>query len=191
MVERFLTGDEVQHFNPISEAKDVLIVNGQLSGQDDRMADDITLVGGFNLNNLKENQSGPVHQPTESSSTHRAAPQASTAPAEEGAKPSSETKATLSIVKVAPGPSVKKKEKIEPEVKAPVKAARIKKTLKKQSYLQYLVFLGFLTLAAIVYYRKIIIRHFFFNNNGFPTSSFSIFPEVHAQDAAPEKKKSS
>ena len=49
MVERFLTGNEVQGFNPISEAKDV-ITQAPEAQADER--DDITRVGGLNLSLL-------------------------------------------------------------------------------------------------------------------------------------------
>lgn len=53
MVERFLTGTELQTFNPISEAKDVL-TQGTQSRMTEAPANDITMVGGINLSMLKQ-----------------------------------------------------------------------------------------------------------------------------------------
>lgn len=50
LVNRFLLGDEIQGFNPISEAKDVLHTSEAPSQRDE----DITLVGSINTSMLKE-----------------------------------------------------------------------------------------------------------------------------------------
>ncbi|HXH30407.1 MAG TPA: hypothetical protein VNJ01_06320 [Bacteriovoracaceae bacterium] len=63
MVSRFLTGKEVQNFNPISEAKDVL--TSHLQGQPAQ--DDITLVGSINTSMLKKNEA-PAPRAMEASS---------------------------------------------------------------------------------------------------------------------------
>jgi hypothetical protein len=59
MVKRFLIGDEVQTFNPISEAKDVLTISN---------TDDITLIGNVDLSLLNlgdEEKTKPVEASAE------------------------------------------------------------------------------------------------------------------------------
>jgi hypothetical protein len=65
LVERFLTGTEVQTFNPMSEAKDVLTSR---SSQPSLYEDDITMVGGLDISGLDRPSSvGPYQDgPTES-----------------------------------------------------------------------------------------------------------------------------
>ena len=55
LVNRFLLGNEVQGFNPISEAKDVLHAAEAPTQKDE----DITLVGKLNTSMLKEAEEGP------------------------------------------------------------------------------------------------------------------------------------
>lgn len=52
MVTKFLTGNEVQGFNPISEAKDVLIAHPSKS-KPDITKDDITVIKGISLSSIK------------------------------------------------------------------------------------------------------------------------------------------
>ncbi len=61
LVERFLTGDEIQGFNPISEAKDVLTIPGhsEIHSQED----DITRIGGVDMSDYQRDLSSePVQQ---------------------------------------------------------------------------------------------------------------------------------
>lgn len=62
LVARFLLGHEVQGFNPISEAKDVITQGPGQSPQAEK--DDITMVGGFNLSALSTApvQNNPGHE---------------------------------------------------------------------------------------------------------------------------------
>lgn len=55
LVERYLTGAEIQGFNPISEAKDVLQVKPQ-TPQVKEDTNDITLIGGIDLKALNSNK---------------------------------------------------------------------------------------------------------------------------------------
>lgn len=65
LVERFLLGHEVQGFNPISEAKDVLTATSEDSDHKEDERDDITLVGGIDLSKVKNLDSGPTPEPEE------------------------------------------------------------------------------------------------------------------------------
>lgn len=62
MVSRFLMGDEVQGFNPISEAKDVLTQAGSAA---EKAPDDITMVSGVNIETLKEVSAPPPQTKTQ------------------------------------------------------------------------------------------------------------------------------
>jgi hypothetical protein len=63
MVSRFILGDEVQGFNPISEAKDVVTDGNDSVASCAQEVDDITKVGGINLTLL--NQEDPDQGPLE------------------------------------------------------------------------------------------------------------------------------
>lgn len=83
MVARFLTGNEVQGFNPISEAKDILTATGEV--KPDAPREDITLVSGLNVSKLKE--SPPIVQEPQKKSE---SPLDDSAPAESKKKNRSE-----------------------------------------------------------------------------------------------------
>lgn len=53
LVDRYLLGNAIQTFNPISEAKDVLTSSGASDGFEPTR-DDITMVGGIDLRKVKE-----------------------------------------------------------------------------------------------------------------------------------------
>jgi hypothetical protein len=53
LVDRYLLGDEIQTFNPISEAKDVLTSSGS-GGGGEPTRDDITMIGGIDLKQVME-----------------------------------------------------------------------------------------------------------------------------------------
>lgn len=68
LIERFLTGSDVQGFNPISEAKDVLTSNPSESVAH-KVKEDITMVGNLNLSLLNQvKTNGEVGASTESHS---------------------------------------------------------------------------------------------------------------------------
>ena len=52
LVERYLLSDNIQTFNPISEAKDVLTSSGTSNYEPTR--DDITVIGGIDISKVKE-----------------------------------------------------------------------------------------------------------------------------------------
>jgi hypothetical protein len=169
MVQKYLTGNETQGFNPISEAKDVLT-----SAPQSRMSlgttEDITMVGNLNISML--NKSEAPSRPANVSVPPEEVPHTKILKAEQ--------------IEQAP-PEIKKKndEGIKPKVSVTSKS----RPLKKQNYLQYFLLLGFIILLTLVYFRKIIIGHIF---QGEVTSrSIEFFSVAHAQEGLPGKKKSS
>lgn len=162
MVQKYLIGNAVQGFNPISEAKDVL--TGQGLGPSVE-PDDITLVNGINISMLDE---APANPPE--------APQAKPQP--------------LPEVTEAPVVEIKKKNNSEVKPKASNSASQMhKKPLKKQSYLKYLGYLGFVLLFLLIYFRKTIIQTLFQGEITF-SSPITLIDSAHAQEEIPGKKKS-
>lgn len=158
LVEKYLLGNEVQGFNPMSEAKDVLTL-GIDKVPTERTRDDITLIGSLDLSALKQakSQSGPVE-----AQTHVAQPLNTEAPAE-----------------------VKKK--VKTEVKpAPSENHSPKKNPKKQNYLKYLGIIGFLILFLLIYYRKAIIQSIF--HGEISRIELQLIPTANAQDEVVKKK---
>jgi len=131
MVARFLLGQEIQTFNPISEAKDVLTHSAESLEANDT-PDDITMVGGVDLSLLHSEPQVP--DPVIPAST-----------------PSATNEISL--------PETKKKNNETVKLKNTVQTP--KKPLKKQSYLKYIGILAFLCLFLLVYFRKSIIRSLF------------------------------
>jgi hypothetical protein len=62
LVERYLLGNTPQTFNPISEAKDVLTSSG--TGVYEPTRDDITMIGGIDINKIKEAAAAKPAVPT-------------------------------------------------------------------------------------------------------------------------------
>ena len=164
MVKKYLIGNAVQGFNPISEAKDVLTGHAQGPSVEQ---DDITLVGGINLAGL--NDEVPAQPP--------ATPQIKSQPIPE--------------VKEAPVVEIKKKNNSEVNSKVlnPISQSH-KKPLKKQSYLKYIGIVGFLVLFLLIYFRKMIIQSLFQGEITF-SSPITLIDSAHAQEEIPAKKKSS
>jgi hypothetical protein len=159
MVSRFLLGQELQGFNPISEAKDVLTSSSE-NAEVHETSEDITMVGGVDLSLLN---SQPQEQEPEPESPNSPSPAV----------------AEISI------PETKKKNNEPLKIKTSVQTP--KKALKKQSYLKYVGIIAFLCLFLLVYFRKAIIRSLF--EGEVTTHSFSLINTAHAQDKEPEQKK--
>lgn len=177
MVERFLKNDEVQTFNPISEAKDVLTAS-DTSNVVHAVREDITKVGGLNismLNTSKPVETKPSPAPVavvEAPAPVTSAPEAQVAP-----------KAAPPKVKSEPSQEVKKKSNV---IAKPKNTATPKVPLKKQSYLKYIGIMGFLVLFLLIYFRKAILQNVFKGES----TSISFISSAHAQEDIPEKKKS-
>ena len=132
LVARYLIGNEVQGFNPISEAKDVITASDNDSHE--IHSNDITMVGGINLSALSEKQE--------------------TKPPEDNGIVDVELNASELAVT-----GVKKKNNSRPRVKAHSSAAA--HPIRKQNYLKYIGILGFLFLFLLIYFRKTIIKSVF------------------------------
>jgi hypothetical protein len=131
MVSRFLLGQEVQGFNPISEAKDVLTSTAE-KAEAQEISDDITMVGGVDLSLLNSEPRPP-----------------------ESLIPD---KTTAAVAEVSNTETKKKNNGI---IKSKSSVQTPKKALKKQSYLKYMGIITFLCLFFLVYFRKAIIRSLF------------------------------
>ena len=76
MVARYLLGNERQSFNPLSEAKDILTAKATPEEAPAEVTEspDITLVGNFNLDSLKEDLESSENKSEENSSSEEALP---------------------------------------------------------------------------------------------------------------------
>lgn len=163
MVTRYLTGREVQAFNPISEAKDVLTSSHSLTAENE--PDDITLVGGINLSMLNGKADVAEVPPVPD-------------------LPPPAHKSQFSNTKEV-GPQDPKKK--NSQVKAKAKSSG--KPLKKQSYLKYAGIFGFIILLLLIYFRKSIIQSLFKGEMTF--APLALIQSAHAQEeeVSGEKKK--
>jgi hypothetical protein len=148
LVSRFVLGKELQGFNPISEAKDVLIAPIN-KPRYEPTRDDITLIGNVDLSGLKKS-----------------------------------TPEATSTIKEVDSIAPKKKIKTEDTVRSSTISVP-RKPLKKQSYLRYLAYVGFVLLCLLFYFRNRIIRSFFAD---FPDTSWSLISVAEAQEEATKKK---
>ncbi len=161
LVERFLTGAEVQSFNPISEARDVL---GPFAGESNepQVVDDITIVNGLNISMLNE-----AHRETNSTPP---------LPLTESSRIELTTKEAV------------RKKKNNQEVKKSKGPVREAIPLKEQAWLKYISVVGFTILFLLIYYRKSIIRHIF--SGEIRSIQLNLISVANAQEDIPDKKKS-
>ena len=130
LVEKYLTGNKQQTFNPISEAKDIL-TNDHTSVEAVELhpADDVTMVGkAFNLNDLKE-ENIPI-PPT---------------PMEEIPEVAIPVSSDVSPVKKKISKTKKKHHKPAPK--------------NDHAFLRYLGIFSFILLLAVIYFRKSIMSY--------------------------------
>lgn len=160
MVAKYLNGNEVQTFNPISEAKDVL-THGQTPGPE---TDDITLVGGINISMLN-NKEEPAVPPVPD-------------------LPPPAHKSQFSTPKETGSQDLKKKNNAKVRAKAAPS-----KPLKKQSYLKYLGVIGFVVLFLLIYFRKTIIRSLFEGEMTFSAPALIQSAHAQEDETPAEKKK--
>lgn len=173
LVERFLTGEEKQGFNPISEAKDVLTDSDRHLDEIAEIQNaDITLVGSINLSDLNEKKEDKVDKSTEESKRE-------------------ENFSTLEMsenLKLQPSFDQKeKKTKARARLKSVINVDNQTTVLKTQKWLKILGLLGAILLFTLVYYRKVIIHRLF--NGEISSIQLNIFNEANAQDFILGKKK--
>jgi hypothetical protein len=162
-VEKYLLGDQVQGFNPVSEAKDTIEINQQTD-------DDITLVGKISLNQLnKPEKNIEFKDPLELS---QEVP--SLLPGE-------------NEIEIKKKVNSKKKEHFSISNGIKSTDSKAKKNEIKQNFLKWLGILGFIILVSLIYFRKRIIRNFIETSSR--SQQLEIISSASAQDIF-EKKKS-
>jgi hypothetical protein len=154
LVKRYLLGNESQGFNPISEAKNVLIQEDS-KPKEVEQRDDITKIGGVNLGQLNDQREQSKHSSVSPPIVEAPAFQEITA-------------------KVSEKAEIKKKIKIDP----PSVKTKDNYSLKNQSFLKYLSWLGILLLFLLIYYRKTLIKSLL---------SFNVLSPVFAQEIVKKK----
>jgi hypothetical protein len=196
-VEDYLLGNKKQSFNPMSEGIDVLTAP---SGKGvERPDDDITMVGGINISELKDTPGAPPRQrPNGSVQVKSAVARApaivpnevTEAPTEEEpeaalieavARPVARDHAVSSPSPTPITPGKGKKKALTPSGNPPLKP------LPKRAFSDRLVMVSavvvLLVLAGMLYYRKRILQEFI-------QSAYStIIPEAHAQATEFKSKK--
>ncbi len=168
LVQRFLIGEEIQCFNPISEAKDVL-TNPVAEHAPVPDRDHVTHVGQIDLSGLK--QPSPVEKPASSDPSPvrpEVQPPRNPAPIDAASGEKKKTNPSLRVRKSQP-PS----ESVE---------------LNKQRWLIYAGAFGFIMLFLMIYFRKSIIQRIFRSDLTLPQTT--LVSLVHAQGLPVEKKKS-
>ena len=134
LVNRYLLGTQVQSFNPMSEAKNILTSTEVVSSHDD-LENDITLIEGINLKMLKEEEASTSIPPIPKES--------------ESVVPELKSEIMLSVPK--------KKSRLELKQKT----RKVATPSKHQKWLKFVGVLGFLLLFLLVYFRKTIIEKIF------------------------------
>jgi hypothetical protein len=160
LVKRYLLGNESQGFNPISEAKNVLIQEDS-KPKEVEQRDDITKIGGVNLGQLNDQREQSKHSSVSPPIVEAPAFQEITA-------------------KVSEKAEIKKKIKID---QPPIKKSQDKHQLKNQSFLKYLSWLGVLLLFLLIYYRKTLIKSLFSFNVLSPVFAQEIVKKKSINDA--------
>jgi hypothetical protein len=192
-VEDYLLGNKKQSFNPMSEGIDVLTA---LSGKGvERPDDDITMVGGISISELKDTPAAPQRPRPNGSVQVKSAVDRTPAivpnevieaPTEEKPEAGLIEAVVRPVVHTVPSPTPitpgkGKKKAFSPSGNPPLKP------LPKRAVSDRFVMVGtvvvLLVLAGMLYYRKRILQEFI-------QSAYStIFPEAHAQTTAFKSKK--
>lgn len=159
LVARYLKGNEPQSFNPISEAKDVLTSSTGKAARE-MTRDDITIVGGVNLNSLNTDKKNEVDVP-----------------------PPPKSNVVVELPKKKLKPDTEEKKSINTSAPSQVKNQVAQ---KKQNYLKYIGIIGFIALFLAVYYRKILIRTIL-GHEHLPT--IELIASANAQEVASTEKK--
>jgi len=147
LVERFLLGSEMQSFNPVSEAKDVINKPEvpEEHAQTQENSPDITVVSGIKVPSLEN-----VNE--ENQSNDQATKEPELPPAEisldsllkKNQKDKKNASLSSSLIKKEPTPR-----------------------LKKQGFLKWVGLIGFIILFCLIYFRKRIIKSLFEEESAF------------------------
>lgn len=167
LVEKYLMGEDIQGFNPISEAKDVLTSRSSEERQE-RTNDDITVIKGLSLPDLN----GPEVPTLELVEEETDQPLSEVV--EIPVLKAIETKVESQVSSSQTKSSIQKKIK---------KNKRQKVVQKKQGYLKHLGIIFFILLFVLLYFRKSIIRFIF-------SANLSVLDSAIAQESIPKKKSS-
>jgi hypothetical protein len=191
-VEHYLLGNKKQSFNPMSEGIDVLTATSERGAQ--RPDDDITMVGGINLSELKDTPAAPPKPRSGGSvqvrSTVDRAPaivatEVIEAPPEEEPEAALREAVAQPVIRVptvpTPTPIIPgkgKRKALTPATNIPLKPLPQRKFSDRLVMVSAVVVL--LVLAGVLYYRKRILQEFI-------QSAYTVVvPEAMAQ--APEFK---
>ncbi len=177
LVEKYLTGSFSQSFNPISEAKDVITSSAPDENLDNGK-DDITLVGGINLSDLKK-ETGEV---SDSLSIKK-----------------NEVVDDMTELEVPEIPgkrkvvelpeSTKKKTNLESKNKSSSPSSIKKTSQKSQNFLTYIGMIIFIVLFLAIYFRKTIMKSFFSQMRLEQVINSSLIEIAYAQDDLAAQKK--
>lgn len=172
LVKRYIIGSEAQGFNPISEAKDVLVKKNNVPEESENSSD-LTLVGGIDLSLLGTKTVDPLMQVPKDEEKEQV----------EDLPIADETPPDINLT--SQSQETKKKSKIKPRKVAPPREKQ--DNLKKQNWLRYISIIGFIILFLIIYFRKRIIERFFDSDS--ISINISLINKAYAQDLSLKKKK--
>jgi hypothetical protein len=173
LVEKYLLGPEIQGFNPVSEAKDVLLQKS--SSTPEPTSNDITVMAQIDLKKIKDsdNVNEPINEKNQDYNSDEEIP-----PPVLVEEKTQDSKKKLTEKTRVNQSDKKSQSKISSTASKP-------KEPKKQEFLKWVGLVGFVILFCLIYFRKRIIKNFFNTDS----VSFSFIDEVRA-DSIFEKKKS-
>ncbi len=162
LIEKYLLGDSIQSFNPISEAKDILTVNEFLqANKPESISEDITLIASINQTGVKEDI--PAKEPPRENELISGL---------EGNKP----------IDLAEKKNSKKRK---------VALITSENPQSKQSYLKQIGLIAFFILVLAIYFRKSILKSFFQGEASLAIPQSIILNNAYAEDQTLISKKKS
>jgi hypothetical protein len=173
LVDKYLLGSSPQSFNPMSEAKDVLTSNQDHPGSNSTK-DDLTIVGGLNLNKMKEDELLSKNQNHAQEKTPLSPQQVVNLP----------DSSDLEYPEVD-----KKKNNKQHRVKASTTTTR--PLPKSQNIIKYLGIFVFIVLFLVLYFRKTILKSFFSGLIHFDSPLSYIVNLAYAEEESLAEKKNS
>lgn len=162
LIDKYLLGDGIQSFNPISEAKDILTGNETLhSNKPETVSEDITLITPINLTGFKEDV------PTKELPKEKdlISPPEGNRPIDLAEKKNSKKRKVALMISENPH--------------------------QKQSYLKQLGLIAFFILVLAIYFRKSILKSFFQGGASLAIPQSIILNNAYAEEQALVSKKKS